>query len=319
MNNKPYFLITIDTEGDNLWQKSHEITTQNAQFLPRFQSLCEQYQFKPCYLSNYEMAKDPFFIEFGRDVLKRQTAEIGTHVHAWNTPPEDTIRQEDFGYKSYLIDYPLAVRKQKFDFQHKLLEDTFQTAMRSHRSGRWALDQDYVRLLLEYDYWVDCSVTPCVNWQTTTGHPEGKGGTNYQNFPKSAYFMSADCFEQAGDSSLLQVPMSIRPKYSPLIRQGKRLLNRLSGKHKPDSTLWLRPKQGNVEQMISLAQSLLDEGGDYLEYMLHSSEYMPGGSPTFKDEAAIEGLYRDLNRFFDFLRDKAQGATLQEYYQYKKS
>ena len=51
------FLITIDCEADNLWNKPKIITTKNASFIPRFQKLCEKHNFKPTYLTNYEMAK----------------------------------------------------------------------------------------------------------------------------------------------------------------------------------------------------------------------------------------------------------------------
>ena len=60
-------------------------------------------------------------------------------------------------------------------------------------------------------------------------------------------------------------------------------------------------------------------GNDYVEFMLHSSEFMPGGSPTFKDRAAIEGLYQDLEQLFTRLSDKTVGMTLAEFYQYKNS
>jgi hypothetical protein len=40
---RPAFLITIDTEGDNLWSRPRTITTRNAHSLPRFQALCEKY------------------------------------------------------------------------------------------------------------------------------------------------------------------------------------------------------------------------------------------------------------------------------------
>jgi hypothetical protein len=63
---KPAFLITIDTEGDNLWQKNDSITTENAKYLPRFQAVCEKYGFKPVYLTNYEMAIDPFLLSLAR-------------------------------------------------------------------------------------------------------------------------------------------------------------------------------------------------------------------------------------------------------------
>ena len=101
---KPAFLITIDTEGDNLWQKNDSITTENAKYLPRFQAVCEKYGFKPVYLTNYEMAIDPFFIEFGQDVIARGTAEIGMHLHAWNSPPETPLTDNDWRYKPYLIE-----------------------------------------------------------------------------------------------------------------------------------------------------------------------------------------------------------------------
>lgn len=51
-----YFIITVDTEGDNLWnwKEGKEITTQNAKAIPKFQELCERFKFKPVYLINYE-------------------------------------------------------------------------------------------------------------------------------------------------------------------------------------------------------------------------------------------------------------------------
>ena len=63
---KPAFIITIDTEGDNLWQNHRVIKTENARYLARFQTLCERFGFKPVWLTNYEMAIEPVFIEFAK-------------------------------------------------------------------------------------------------------------------------------------------------------------------------------------------------------------------------------------------------------------
>ncbi|VFS41716.1 lipopolysaccharide biosynthesis protein WalW [Enterobacter cancerogenus] len=68
---KPAFIITIDTEGDNLWQNHRVIKTENARYLARFQSLCERFGFKPVWLTNYEMAIEPVFIAFAKDVIAR--------------------------------------------------------------------------------------------------------------------------------------------------------------------------------------------------------------------------------------------------------
>jgi hypothetical protein len=58
------FIVTIDTEGDDIWNGPREITTCNARYLPRFQELCERFGLKPTYLVNYEMAVSPAFVEF---------------------------------------------------------------------------------------------------------------------------------------------------------------------------------------------------------------------------------------------------------------
>ena len=48
---KKKFIITIDTEGDDLWTNKikrnglKEITTENAKILERFQLLCEKIRF----------------------------------------------------------------------------------------------------------------------------------------------------------------------------------------------------------------------------------------------------------------------------------
>ncbi|SMF02290.1 polysaccharide deacetylase family protein [Pseudogulbenkiania subflava] len=311
---RPAFIITIDTEGDNLWGSPTDITSHNARFLPRFQELCEQYDFKPTYLTNYEMAIDPDYQRFAKDVLARGTGEVGMHLHAWNSPPLVALTKDDYRYTPYLIEYPAEVIRQKIDFMTKLLEDTFATKMVSHRAGRWAFNEFYAEELRRHGYRVDCSVTPGVDWSRTMGNPQGVGGTNYRDFPRQAYFMAEDDIARPGNSTLLQVPMTIRPKYSPLVETLKNGMNKLRGKDKPRSMQWLRPRGGNAAEMIDIAEAALNQGSDYVEFMLHSSEFMPGGSPTFKDEASIDRLYQDLRKFFDHISKRCNGQTLSQYH-----
>ncbi|MDQ4429889.1 polysaccharide deacetylase family protein [Yokenella regensburgei] len=314
---KPAFLITIDTEGDNLWQKHSSITTENARYLPRFQALCEKYGFKPVYLTNYEMAIDPAYVEFAKDVIARGTGEVGMHLHAWNSPPEIPLTDDDWRFKPYLIEYSDAVMKDKVVYMTRLLEETFQTKMRSHRAGRWAFDERYAQMLIELGYEVDCSVTPKVNWQTAKGAPQGSGGTDYRRFPSQAYFIDENDISRAGNSSLLEVPMSIQFKHGALLNAVKQGYDKLRGKVRSPSVHWLRPSGGNVATMQDVVTRTLADGSDYVEYMLHSSEYMPGGSPTFKTPDDIERLYDSLEHFFAWLQPQVQGMTLAEYYQLK--
>lgn len=314
---KPAFIITLDTEGDNLWENEGEITTQNTHFLPRFQQLCERFNFKPVWLTNYEMVMDEAYIEFARDVIARNTGEIGMHLHAWNSPPLTPLTDDDLRYQPYLIEYPKDQMREKIALMTHLLEDKLQTKMLSHRAGRWAFNEIYAQLLVEFGYQVDCSVTPKVDWRFTKGDPAQVGGTNYTDFPSHAYFMDLQDITKAGSSSLLEVPMSIQYKHSPLMNKVKQSYDKLRGKQRAPSVNWLRPKGGNAQQMIEVAEKSLAQGHSHIEFMLHSSEFMPGGSPTFRTEKDIEGLYNDLETLFSFLSDKVQGMTLAEYYQGK--
>jgi hypothetical protein len=311
------FLITIDTEGDNLWAKPREITTRNSRFLGRFQTLCERYGFKPVYLTDFEMANCPVFAEFGRDVLARGTGEIGMHLHAWNSPPITPLTRDDYLFQPYLIEYPEPLMREKIIRLTRLLEDTFSARMSSHRAGRWAFNEAYARVLCEAGYTADCSVTPGVSWADHKGDPNGRGGSDYRRFPADAYLLAPGDISRPGDSTLLEVPMTVVSFLPRLLhgieRKGPagRVLNRFYPLY------WLRPNGHNLEKIIRLVRRAAAEKRPYVEFMLHSSEFMPGGSPTFAVEADIERLYEHLEQLFDEASSHFEGATLAEFAQQK--
>ena len=141
--------------------------------MPRFQSLCERFGLKLTYLANYEMANDKRFQKFGRDVLDRGAGEIGMHPHAWNMPPGYDLTGGAHVHQPYLFDYPGETRCQKIEIMPRCLERIFETKMVSHRAGRWGFDNYYARILAEFDYKVDCSITPHMSWRLHTGDPTG--------------------------------------------------------------------------------------------------------------------------------------------------
>lgn len=318
MVDRPSFLITIDTEGDNLWGRPQAITTRNAVFLPRFQHLCEKIGFKPTYLTNYEMAIDPFFVEFGRDIIRRGAGEIGMHLHAWNSPPIVPLTTNDFGFSTYLVEYPDNVMEEKIAFMTDLLEDNFGVKMISHRAGRWAFDERYARLLIQHGYLVDCSVTPGLSWKEHLGAPGGLGGSDYRRFPNHEYFLDLSDISKPGNSPLLELPMTISKSWLrqmvPWIYENgvlAKFANKLSRKQ-----VWLRllPRNGwNRDAILELVHDASRSGQPYIEFMLHSSELMPGGSPAFPDETAIEKLFDDLEYIFRDISGHFDGATLAEY------
>ena len=295
-----YFIITVDTEGDNLWNhlNGEEIKTNNSLFLIRFQKLCAKYNFKPVWLVNYEMAKDKRFSEGILPFLNEGMCEIGIHLHAWNTPPDYCL---DGSYQGnpYLIEYPKNVRREKFRTLYDLLTSTFGKAPVSHRAGRWAMDEDYFKILEEFNIKVDCSVTPGVSWENNPGISTSSGA-DYSHYPPHPYMQG----------NVLEVPVSI--KYFRTLRGD-------SFKHCIKHILygeriWLRPTSYTFGEMKLLCDRILKNGPDYLEFMIHSSEFMPGGSPYFKTEKSVEDLFFKIERLFVYLsRRGCVGITLQEY------
>lgn len=313
------FIITVDTEGDNLWEKPIEITTRNAAFLPRFQRLCERFRFKPVYLVNHEMAQSEAFVEFGRDVVARGTGEIGMHLHAWNSPPYVPLTEDDFFHQPYLIEYPDPVMKAKIRAITRLLEERFERKMLSHRAGRWALDGRYAAMLADEGYLVDCSVTPGVDWRANRGAPGGTGGSNYTAFPDRPYFLSPSDISTPSTGTLLEVPMTVQP--GRLFRQAPWIydvagLRRVAGKFSP-ARRWLCPvalmERHNLDAMLELAREARLDRPVHMEFMLHSSDLMPKGSPSFRSASDIDRLYARMEALFEELSGWCTGMTLEEF------
>jgi hypothetical protein len=316
----PRFLITIDTEGDDLWSAPRTVTTRNARFLPRFQELCEAHGLKATYLTNFEMAQSPEFISFGREVLRRGTGEIGMHLHPWDSPPLQALTDDDLKHQPYLIEYPEPVMRAKVRHMTGLLEDTFGCKMISHRAGRWGFTETYARILVDEGYRVDCSVTPNKSWTMHKGDPQGKGGPDYRRFPEQAYFIDPGDVSRPGDGPLLEVPLTVLRPWQRLGRWLHRFTARAPRLLKaPVNRLYppiqqLRPRGDNLPTLLGIVSRARTEGRDYVEFMLHSSEFMPGGSPTFRTQADIERLYEHLERLFAAATAAGfHGATLGEY------
>lgn len=299
---KKYFIITVDTEGDNLWEykKGQLISTNNSRYIPRFQELCIKYDYKPVWLTNYEMANDDFFVGYMSEILEERKCEVGIHLHAWNNPP---LYDLNGNYKGnpYLIEYPISIRHDKFKFLFDFVTNKFKKSPISHRAGRWVTDGKYFHLLEEFGIKVDCSYTPGISWLKTCGETV-EGGCDYRLVKNEAHYVG----------NILEVPVSIRHFHR--VNEGN-IVSKIKAFLKGRS-VWLRPATTSLPDMLRLIDKVQKEPDcDYVEFMIHSSELMPGGSPYFKTNEDIENLYVCMNNLFSYaLNIGYKGVTLEEYY-----
>ena len=307
-----YFIITVDTEGDNLWGKitSDRVTTENAKKIPVFQELCEKYSFKPVYLVNYEMAEDAYFIDYISPKAEKGLCEIGMHLHAWNMPGAQPLRARTDITPGlpYLIEYPLEAMEEKIAIMTDLITNRFGVKPKTHRAGRWAMDERYFELLNKYGYTVDCSVTPHVSWKSSPGYTKDSCGSDYRNAPESPNFVYGD----EEENNLLEVPMTIRGKVKYSVSPPKLNLTGIKRAIRCKmigSTTWLRILDENVDGQL---QIIKQDNSEYLMFMLHSSELIAGNN-FFQTEKQVRKFYENMEIVFQAASQTRAGITLNEY------
>lgn len=293
-------IVTVDTEGDNLWEweEGKTIDTQNAKFLEPFQTLCEKYQFYPVYLTNYEMAMSNDFAEFAKEKVAKGTCEIGMHLHAWNSPPEYRLKKLYDG-NAYITEYPKQVIREKHIYLKNLIEERIGVSPVTYRAGRWATSQELFDILEEIGILVDCSITPEIYHKAP--------GTSVQH--ANDYRRAIKQPHKIG-KNLIEVPMTTRT-YRTI--KGKKIyrkiINAIRGEH-----LWLRPALQSEDEMKRLIQKVLREKSDYLMFMIHSSELMPDGNPYCKTDEEVKELLNKLNNVFSYVSSFGTGILLKDYY-----
>ena len=307
---KTHILLGVDTEADNQWDASarEALPVKNAHQLPRLQEICDRYRVPPTYLVTYEMAID----DGARGVLKELAAtgrcEIAAHHHPWSTPPL---------VNGHL--YPLNLSPAQFKEQLKVLTEAVSEvsgkAPVSYRAGRNGFTGWHVAILEELGYLVDSSVDPFFN-------EKRKGGPSFAGAPLVPYFVSRDDPCRAGESRLLEIPITsaldrkwprwLEKAYADVTRayQFRRALRLL----KITRPIWLRPSYSKTEDMRLLARRVLDGEAPTANIIFHSSELLAGGSPYNQTEEQVETFYREFEALLSYLRENgAVGSTFREF------
>lgn len=316
------FIITVDTEADNQWQGAGDITLKNIASWPRFQLLCEQYQFLPTYLITYEITQNQEAVELLRSWQDSGRAEIGAHLHPWTSPPF-TSADKYQRYPSELSDKELGA---KLEALTGAITEQFGRSPTSYRAGRWGFDGRQVGRLRRLGYFVDCSVTPKVSWRSQLGLPFGSGGPDFRRAPVRPYYLSPEDICSPGAGGLLELPMTIL-SVAPWVKEGAAMEKRIMSQSK--SLLkkflvklylqkkWLRifPASGS-EDWPKIYQAACRNNLPVLQFMIHSSELALGASPDSKNQAALDHIYGQLGAMFAYFREQGlEGMGLSAYAQ----
>lgn len=288
--NIPFFL-TVDTEGDNIWDRPKTIKSKNVENLYKFQELCNQYNVKPIYLTNYEASMNTIFQDFTREYEDK--LEIGLHLHAWNSPPCCSLTKDDFFYQPYLHEYPHDAIRNKIDYMVKNLQDIFQTDIISHRGGRYSVSEPIFESLLENGIKVDCSVVPGMDWSGSKGDPNSNGGPDFRGYNRNIYKIHKE---------LLEIPVSTYTINDLLNNLSEyNILRRVVAKAFGYKNLTLRSKIDNLKELKKVVEWNMINKCTHLDYIIHSSELVKGTSSLIKTGQEENLFYQNLENFFIYM------------------
>lgn len=316
---RPVFLYVVDTEGDNEWTCHRRLPPlRNLHALPRFQALCDRYGVRPTYVVTWSVTQHDEGVAMLREWEAAGRCEVGTHLHPWTAPPWGDM-DEDPAFPSELSDAVLAAKLKALT---EAITARFGHAPTSYRAGRFGADARTINLLASLGYECDSSVTPLTSWARYPGLRQGRGGPDFTSAPLSPYFPSSSDLSRAGDSTVVEIPVSIveqdRLPRALSARVGARaegdLLRRVCAKLRLRRRLWLRPTMERAEDMVATCGVILDQGCDHFNMMIHSSELFPNTSPYFEDQRAVDALFERMDRAFDgiFRRYQPDALTLTE-------
>jgi hypothetical protein len=317
-------LITIDAEEDNAWSEGASISTENIHSIPRFQALCEEHGYQPTYLATEPVLLDRTFVDVLNVALADGRAEIGVHLHPWSCGPQAAGASGDRVAHVYPHEIAVADFEAKLTRHVALVQECFARQPLSYRAGRWGFDARQISPLLKCGIRIDCSVTPHVSWRQHLGSPDGSGGPDFRGAPLRPYWLDRNDACLPGGSELLELPMTVLYARGPFA-SWEGAWQQLDGiRYAPLGKAfaklgWMprlfRPLPGaTLEDLLRMQHCAARLGLPYVMLMLHSSELMPGGSPYFPDDAAVERLYYKLEGLFLSLRKAGlEGATLSDF------
>ena len=303
-----YFAVTIDTEEEWDWNSGFsdtDFSVENIKCIPKFQEFCNSIGIKPTYLISYPIATDEECVKILGQALESGQCEIGGHLHPWCTPPiEETISVEN----SHSVNLPLKLVQTKIANLTKVISDNFGIQPISFRSGRWGINGDLLKILVDEGYQIDVSVRPFFS----------DIAFSYHNAMETPYWPDYTNILTAGNQrEIFEMPAS-----EGFNIQNFALGNRL---HRLFSTqpftyfhvigiLWhlnlfkklsISPETEETSEMIACIDAYLAKGNKYIDMHFHSSCLLPGGSPYFKSDSDVRMLFKRIEDVIDYIKSKA--------------
>ena len=294
-------VLSLDVEEEGLFGGRYDCKNpgvRNTAGLDRLAPLLERGA-RPTLFCAHSVLTDPA----SRRVLARlrdaHGAEIGAHLHHWNTPPLSPEAAAAPG--GALTRVPAAAVPQEL-MAAKLATllgagADFQGApLTSFRMGRWDAHAALWPLLADAGLRCDASVRPLHSGKASAG---GAGDPDHFDAPADPYWLGS------GARRLLEMPLTVTPLLPWLPGVARALPEGASAAMRAGLRHWgllaLLPVQHPLWLLRLTTLLHAARGGQVLSLTWHSSEMFPGGAPHVPDEATVTRFMDKMCAYADWL------------------
>lgn len=302
-------VISIDVEEEGLFSGEYRRQppgVRNVAALGRLEFIPREFGFPLTLLVSYHAATDPEARRTLEHWQHRHQAEIGAHLHHWNTPPFGHPTQPEPLSSREL---PASLLADKLHTLVSAINGNFAVPPRSFRMGRFDWWPELLGMLPAMGFGGDSSMVPLAHYP---------GRVEQFLTPTEPFRLLVG----QPSSSLVEVPLTLVPVSRRLARLTYRLSRRLPApwgerlraRFRLVGAAGIHPAWFPLASMRLAVLLHRRRGGQVLTMFLHSSELQPGATPNFPTEAAVRRLTGKLRAFLAWLvaTGPVTGVTLAE-------
>lgn len=284
--------LSIDVEEEGLFGGRYVCQNpqiQNTAYLSRLAPLLER-GVKPTLFCAYSVFADAASRKFIARLRDSHGAEIGAHLHHWNTPPLYDTRMKILNRvpAANVADADMAA---KLDNLLRIAQDFQGCPVTSFRMGRWDLHGRLWPMLYERGVLCDASIRPLHVFANPSIGPD------HFDAPADPYVIPVD------KGQILEVPQTVIPVLKMLasMPDGNSIGKTLRASLRHWGALALLPIQHPLWLMKLTTRLHAKRGGTTLSLTWHSSEMMPSGAPYMPDANSVDAFLKKMQAYLDWL------------------
>ncbi|MBU1565766.1 MAG: hypothetical protein KJ630_09065 [Proteobacteria bacterium] len=291
-------LVTIDVEEEGLFtgKYSHgEAGVENVPELSLLDPIFQSLNIRPTLLISYQVAKHKPHHDYIMKLNEKWKGEIGAHLHPWNTPP---IQSLPYAHPIPSQLMPEELLRSKLETLLGALS-AMGVEAQSFRMGRFSIGCKMFSILEQAGILVDSSIVPT---------RKEYGGPICLVAPVDPYFPDPEDLSSRGNSSVLEVPLTVLPIIPKLdlaleciAKTFPQSSSAASWFLKYIGSLPAQPMLVGINRLKMAVRLHRHRGGTTVTLYFHSSELMPGACPQHPTKRHVEKFLQRIEKFLFWL------------------